>query len=78
MAERPVAVSVKESVKAALLDLLREDPDVRAALRALLGEAAPATLEVREPDAEMGTWVIDLIKEKMRQHIRDDAFRVRP
>lgn len=52
--------------RALVLRLLRTDPEVRLAVRALVEF---------EPDAAMGNWIKTLIEETQRQTLRRDVFR---
>jgi hypothetical protein len=64
----PALMPSRALVKEWLLDLLRNDADVRAAV-------AGRAPEPVEPDAAMGTWIKELIEVTLQQHMRPDAFR---
>ena len=64
----PPSLPSRSDFRATLIELINNDPGVRAALAAV----APVPVE---PDAALAAWVMDLIETKLRQHVRPDAFR---
>lgn len=66
------AAVAAQHLKAALLDLLQHDDDIKLAVMALASEIGGGTLG--GSDAEMGQNVLDLIE----RHVRPDALRRAP
>lgn len=56
--------SPEESLRAAVIDLIKTDPEIRALLA-----------DLARPDAASGEWVLALVKENLRQYVRPDALR---
>lgn len=67
-----------DALRGAMLELLRTDDALKDAIRLIVLPMLPPLPDEQSPvgsQAEHGQTVIDLIEQKLRLHIRPDAFR---